>query len=546
MTSRLFLLLATALLPAVSAAQNFDERFSDWPLRTTIRGTIAIGHRIDRLELIQSLLPDQFASLALIEDAESSDDGADWSFLESATDAGVVRVRDDRELQAWLQAAEHTDGSARVLVWSLNAVESAKRLRRHRSVIADFVDHRNTLILVGPYAAAAAEKYQLPSEPGHWRLGSGLIPDSVCRLETGQSAAGSLGGYLKLQPRHFGIQLQPNCLLVLQGRKFQIAGEATATFSLPAARHLPPRQQVLVPRQSARQDPNEFLIDLTEWRRDAIERTLPRFPAARPEPPHVANGTLMIVGGGRMPTDLMKRFVDLAGGPEKARLVYVPCSESETVRSEHSIVEAWKRMGVRHATFIHTKDRVRANEDAAFYKPLADATGIWFGGGRQWNFADSYYGTTTHRLMKNVLQRGGVIGGSSAGASIQGRYLARATPIQNYRIMAPGYERGGLGFLSGVAIDQHFTQRKRQQDLIRLVETYPQLLGIGIDEGTAILVRKSTAEVVGDGTVSFYDRRGSTESPNDVVLSAGARFDLIQGEVLENKSPAGTAAAEDR
>ena len=100
---------------------------------------------------------------------------------------------------------------------------------------------------------------------------------------------------------------------------------------------------------------------------------------------------------------------------------------------------------------LHTKDRTEADSDEEFLKHLSEATGIWFGGGRQWNFVDSYYGTKAHQLMLDVLDRGGVVGGSSAGASIQGEYLARANPVANFDIMAPGYERG-LGFISGVAI----------------------------------------------------------------------------------------------
>ena len=138
-------------------------------------------------------------------------------------------------------------------------------------------------------------------------------------------------------------------------------------------------------------------------------------------------------------------------------------------------------MGVKHATYLHTKDRNKANSDEEFLEPLREATGLYFGGGRQWNFSDSYYGTKAHELMKDVLKRGGVIMGSSAGASIQGRYLARATPIGNSKIVAFGYERGGLGFLDGVAIDQHFTQRNRFKDMSGLMDRYPQLLGIGID-----------------------------------------------------------------
>ena len=98
------------------------------------------------------------------------------------------------------------------------------------------------------------------------------------------------------------------------------------------------------------------------------------------------------------------------------------------------------------------------HEDAAdchqdvFVDAMRRATGVWFGGGRQWRFVDAYLGSQLHELMYGVLDRGGVIAGSSAGASIQGEYMARGTPIGNTEIMADGYERG-LGFLPGVAID---------------------------------------------------------------------------------------------
>ena len=125
--------------------------------------------------------------------------------------------------------------------------------------------------------------------------------------------------------------------------------------------------------------------------------------------------------------------------------------------------------------------------------------------------------------MKEVLQRGGVIAGSSAGASIQARYLARANPLGNIDIMAAGYERGGLGFISGVAIDQHFSQRRRQADMSSLVNRYPQLLGIGIDERTALVVRKSVAKVIGEGDVYFYDRqtRSPADDPDFLKLASG-------------------------
>jgi cyanophycinase-like exopeptidase len=95
-------------------------------------------------------------------------------------------------------------------------------------------------------------------------------------------------------------------------------------------------------------------------------------------------------------------------------------------------------------------------------------------------------------------------------------------------MMAEGYERG-LGFLSGVAIDQHFTARRRHGDMSRLMHRYPQLLGIGIDESTALVVQRSAARVIGRGSVFFYDyRTGPPAGGSDFCqLNDGQSFDLV-------------------
>jgi cyanophycinase len=139
--------------------------------------------------------------------------------------------------------------------------------------------------------------------------------------------------------------------------------------------------------------------------------------------------------------------------------------------------------------------------------------------------------------MHDVLARGGVIGGTSAGATIQGDYLARGGVFNNFDIRYEGYERG-LGFLKGVAIDQHFTQRKRHADMTQLMKVYPQYLGIGIDEATAIVVQGSTADVIGKGKVHFYDtnRKFDAGQPDYEALSAGSRYDLRERKVLPGKA----------
>ena len=305
--------------------------------------------------------------------------------------------------------------------------------------------------------------------------------------------------------RCVGIGIRPDTAIVLRGRKMQLYGDKAATFCLADSEQYPQLTKELKQSRSRRSSRYDTVFDLTSWRRQAIERTLDPFPAQQPQTPHLENGTLVIVGGGKTPSGLMSRIVKLAGGKD-ARMVFIPCSESDQLAEPRSTLARWKRMGVKSATWIHTKDRQAANSDEELLEKLRTATGLWFGGGRQWNFVDSYYGTEAHRLMKDVLDRGGVIGGSSAGASVLGRYMCRANPVANFDIMAPGYERG-LGFIDGIAIDQHFSQRNRHKDMTSLKKRYPQLLGLGIDESTAVVIEKSIAQVVGKGKVHFYDRQ---------------------------------------
>ncbi len=365
--------------------------------------------------------------------------------------------------------------------------------------------------------------------------GINLVPDCIIGSRFKSSDERQMLSALSVFPRSVGIGIPPDGLVVLNGRKMRVYGQSPGVFLLGANQWEPVRRKLLQVAELGQRRINPYLqlLDLTAWRRDAIDRTMEPFPPALPPRPYVENGSLVIVGGGGMPEGLFEKFIEMAGG-NKAKLVYIPCSESEKVPVSQRLLDRWLELGVASAVELHTKDRVAANSDETFLAPLREATGIWFGGGRQWNFSDSYYGTEAHRLMKQVVQRGGVIGGSSAGASIQSRYLARANPLGNFDIMVDGYERGGLGFIGGVAIDQHFSQRRRQKDMTSLVDRFPQLLGIGLDEKTAIIVHGTTAEVVGDGRAFFYDRNQSVfpGAPDYTALQRGDRYDLANREVL--------------
>ena len=228
-----------------------------------------------------------------------------------------------------------------------------------------------------------------------------------------------------------------------------------------------------------------------------------------------------------MPQGLSQRFVELAGGPEKAIIAVIPISMPDPLPPKDGMAEAFRRLGVKEVVELtgRTPEAVDKPEVLALLKR---ATGVWFGGGRQWRFIDAYENTKAAKLMHEVLKRGGVIGGSSAGASIQGEYMARGNPLGPEDIIAGGYERG-LGFLPGMAIDQHFTQRNRFKDMELLIKTYPQLLGVGIDEATALIVQGSIAEVTGRTRVNFYD----AAKPGPESVPSGKKYDLATRKVIE-------------
>ena len=239
-----------------------------------------------------------------------------------------------------------------------------------------------------------------------------------------------------------------------------------------------------------------------------------------------ATGTLLIVGGGTNSAAVIEAAQHHAGGAT-ARWVVIPSAQTDRQLESPKVPEFIGKQG--HFTLLHARDRVVADSEA-FVAPLLTATAVWFDGGRQWRLADTYGETRTEQALRELLSRGGLIAGSSAGASIMGSYLVRGAPSGKETLMAPGHERG-FGFLKNVSIGQHIVTRRQEADLARLVAVHPDVLGIGIDESTAIVVRGNIFTVIGPSLVAITDGARHGNKPY-YVLRRGARFDLASWAVL--------------
>jgi len=209
------------------------------------------------------------------------------------------------------------------------------------------------------------------------------------------------------------------------------------------------------------------------------------------------NGYLLLGGGNLFDKESLDTFHKIAAG----NIVIIPTAMEDQYIDYDNINDYFNGIGWTDHTILHTRDRDEANSEE-FIGEINKAGGVWFMGGRQWRLADAYLNTKTHDALNNLLTRNGIIGGSSAGATIQGSYLVRGDTKTN-RIMMGDHEEG-LGFLKNVGVDQHLLKLNRQFDLIEVIEAHHELLGIGIDENTAILVNNQEFTVFGTGYVAIF------------------------------------------
>jgi len=333
--------------------------------------------------------------------------------------------------------------------------------------------------------------------------GFDLLPDAIIDQHfTQRDRSDRLRSAILENPHRFGLGIDESTAVIVSGRNVDVVGTGSATVVLSKVERVEVDGRLSGGRDEILQKmPAGSRADLIQLRRAARWRASGVDPGrALGEVRQVPSGSLVIVGGGGMPKEIVDRFVELAGGAD-ARIVVLPTAGSRADAFRQRPPRFLTTAGVKSVTML-PQSRTEEVASDEFRVALEQATGIWFEGGRQWNFVDAYENTAAVEMFHNVLRRGGVIGGSSAGATIQGEYLVRGHPLGNFVMMAEGYERG-FAFLPGVAIDQHFAQRNRFPDLIPVVERHRELLGVGIDEATAIVVTNSRADVIGRGAAHF-------------------------------------------
>ena len=251
-------------------------------------------------------------------------------------------------------------------------------------------------------------------------------------------------------------------------------------------------------------------------------------------------GPLIIIGGHEDKEGDKRILKEIAARVGEGRLVIATVASHQPDGYFEAYQQAFGALGVHNLVELYVHERGETLEQHAF-EIFEDAVGIFFTGGDQLRISSQIGDTPVEKMVREIHRRGGLIAGTSAGASVMSEtMLAKGSSQESHRIgdlhMAPG-----LGLVRDVIIDQHFAERGRIGRLLGAVAQNPRVLGIGIDEDSAIVLEGAQFRVVGSGAVYIVDGSGVTHSNiaeaspertlsmHDVrlhVLSDGDRFDL--------------------
>jgi len=249
-------------------------------------------------------------------------------------------------------------------------------------------------------------------------------------------------------------------------------------------------------------------------------------------------GPVMLIGGAEdkiRDRVILARFAEAARGDD-GHVVVISTASSLGDAATARYRDLLSDLGIGRVTGIRPEERSQAN-DAAATKTLGDATGVFLTGGNQLRLSSVVAGTRLADAIHLAHDRGAVIAGTSAGASAMASHMmafgrAGESPKNRMAQMA-----AGLGILTGVVVDQHFSERGRFGRLLSVVAHSPSLVGVGLDEDTCAIVHADrTIEVIGRGAVTLVD---GSHVVTDAHQAKGHRPFLVSGAIVHSL-PAGT------
>lgn len=255
-------------------------------------------------------------------------------------------------------------------------------------------------------------------------------------------------------------------------------------------------------------------------------------------------GHLVLIGGGEKPPEVMRTFVELAGGPA-APIVVIPTASAAPDTGAYYVKLFKEDYGCSDVVSLGIRSPADARRPE-YVELAARAGGIFFGGGDQVRILTALANSPVLAAIRAAFARGAAIGGTSAGTACQSPLMLTGEGDFS-GIRSRSVELwDGLGFFRGVIVDQHFLARQRQNRLISVILEHPEYLGVGIDEDTAVWVRPDgTFTVMGRNAVMVVDAaaaklgRQPKDTGQDGLGAHGLKVHvLLPGEVFDTRTRA--------
>lgn len=246
-------------------------------------------------------------------------------------------------------------------------------------------------------------------------------------------------------------------------------------------------------------------------------------------PAAAASPRLVLIGGGERPPQAMERFVAWSGGAQ-SRLVVIPWASADAPETGVDLVKEFQAFHPAAAESVASTVTVRA-DPAAFERLLSSATGVYFSGGDQVRLMAAVQSVGLLERFRAMAAAGVAFAGTSAGTAVMSDPMITGEGDFTKLDSAHVETATGLGLLPGVIVDQHFLRRQRENRLFGLLLAHPDRLGLGIDEGNALLVDGTVGEVVGPTAVMAVRVEGPDRFSVELVRP-GRRYDLAGRRLL--------------
>lgn len=232
-----------------------------------------------------------------------------------------------------------------------------------------------------------------------------------------------------------------------------------------------------------------------------------------------SQSTFVAIGGGELAeaNRVVETLIEPLNGNGKSRVLVLTVATNEPEKAVIKYNSLFRSQGIKHVDSIDVSERKDALSKTAIRK-VDRADLLYFTDGDQLNITTLLGGSPLGDAINRRINNGVVVAGTSAGAAMMSKWMIVSGDSDKAPNVGGVEIAPGMDLFDSMIIDTHFSQRGRHGRLLAAIAHFPQAIGLGLDERTAVFVKGSKFKVIGDGVVTIMD--GSSVTINDLPYRA--------------------------